>query len=61
MESELDQKDVMIKKVKNIYYDIIVPYIESSNSEVLNELNPDSSFLFVEFFKEVNKYFISLE
>ena len=51
----------MIKKVKNIYYDIIVPYIESSNSEVLNELNPDSSFLFVEFFKEVNKYFISLE
>ena len=61
MESELDQKDVMVKKVKNIYYDIIVPYIESSKSEVLNELNPDSSFLFVEFFKEVNKYFISLE
>ena len=61
MESELDQKDVMVKKVKNIYYDVIVPYIESSKSEVLNELNPDSSFLFVEFFKEVNKYFISLE
>ena len=61
MESELDQKDVMVQKVKNIYYDVIVPYIESSKSEVLNELNPDSSFLFVEFFKEVNKYFISLE
>ena len=61
MESKLDQKDVMVKKVKNIYYDIIVPYIEGSKSEVLNELSPDSSFLFVEFFKQVNKYYHTLD
>lgn len=61
MELELDEKDVMIKKVKNIYYDIIVPYIDSNKCEVLQKLDPDSSFLFIEFFKNVNKYYESLD
>ncbi len=58
---ELNEKDKMIKDVKNIYYDIIVPYLESNKCEVLQKLDPNSSFLFIEFFKQVNKYYDTLE
>ena len=39
MEIELDEKDKMLKEVKNIYYDIIVPYLESNNCIVLHRIN----------------------
>lgn len=58
---ELNEKDKMIKQVKNIYYDIIVPYLETSKCEILKDIDPNSSFLFVEFFKDINKYYNTLE
>lgn len=61
MEIELDEKDKMLKEVKNIYYDIIVPYLESNNCIVLQKLDPNSSFLFIELFKQANKYYDTLE
>lgn len=62
IQNELSEKEKMELYVKMIYNDIIVPYLDHNmESEILDKLDINCSFLFEEFFKHVNKRYKTLE
>ena len=61
IQKELSEKEKMELYVKMIYNDIISQYIDHIDSEMLDKLDVNCSFLFEEFFKNVNKRYKTLE
>ena len=55
------EKEDLLKDVRLIFYNVLVPYLSSSKCEILQKINLNNSFLFLEFFKSINKYYMSLE